>query len=364
MRGGNSRRCRAAFSLTLLLLVEAWPACAADVSSLAPGEALVLLPTAARKSSDGHQWLVPVHAWVYKPQNSRLRRGAIAELLKLRYGLEVTPASAPFFDTRINLLLADNQGGRKIVVDVAGTRAALPPTGANGHTQSHVPIPVTEATPEGAFVTIRALLPPTVPRAIEAKAHLVGPRGWSIISDIDDTVKITEVLDRRRMWEATFYKAFEAVDGMASAYSRLAHTATPVHYVSSTPWHLALPLLEFMNENGLPLSSITLKHFRLKDRTRLDILKPGRETKPPHIDTILKSYPERRFILIGDSGEDDPEVYAEALRRHPDQIAQIYIRNITGAKRDDPRFTRAFARLDAARWVLFSDPAEIELPRD
>ena len=65
-------------------------------------------------------------------------------------------------------------------------------------------------------------------------------------------------------------------------------------------------------------------------------------------------------MLIGDSGEDDPEVYAESLRRHPMQIARIYIRNVTGAKRDDERFAKVFAGVDAARWVLFDDAGEIE----
>ena len=118
--------------------------------------------------------------------------------------------------------------------------------------------------------------------------------------------------------------------------------------------------MDFLGANGLPLSSIALKQVRLKDRTRLDIVKPGRETKPPEIEAILTKYPGRRFILIGDSGEDDPEVYAEALRRHPMQIARIYIRNITAARHDDARFARAFAGVEAAQWVLFEDPGEIE----
>ena len=63
--------------------------------------------------------------------------------------------------------------------------------------------------------------------------------------------------------------------------------------------------------------------------------------------------------MIGDSGEDDPEVYAQALRRHPAQIAKVYIRNVTAARRDDARFAKTFAGLDAARWVLFDDPGEI-----
>ena len=333
---------------------------AADVSTLRPEEALVLLPAAAHRSEDGRQWVVPLHAWVYVPQNSHVRRGAIAELLKLKHGLEVTSSSAPFFDARVNLLLADNKDGRTIVVDVAGTRATLPPTEDNGHARGEVRIPVTFATPDGAILPIRAGLPASASRPVETSAHLIGPTGLSIISDIDDTVKITHVLDRGRMWEATFYKPFEAVDGMPGTYRKLSATGAPIHYVSSSPWHLAEPLLEFLTAKGLPVSSITLKHFRLKDRTALNILLPGSETKPPEIEAILTRYPGRNFILIGDSGEDDPEVYGEALRRHPKQIARIYIRNVTGAKREDARFAEAFASVEAAQWVLFDDPGEIQ----
>ena len=332
---------------------------AAEVSTLKADEAVVLFPAAAHRSEDGRHWVVPLHVWVYLPQQSQFRRKAIAELLKRRHGLDLTPANAVFFDPRVNLLLADNKSGRTVVVEVGGVRATLPPTSANGHSQSQVRIPVSAHTPEGARVTIRAVLPPADPRKIEASAHLSGPTGLSVISDIDDTVKVTDVLNRRRLWEATFYKPFAAVAGMADAYQRLAARGATFHYVSSSPWHLTEPLLVFLGTTGLPVSSISLKHARLKDRTALNILKPGRETKPPAIEAILQRYPERRFILIGDSGEDDPEVYAQALRRHPKQITRIFIRNITAAHRDDARFSKTFAGLEAEQWVLFEDATAI-----
>ena len=185
----------------------------------------------------------------------------------------------------------------------------------------------------------------------------------SIISDIDDTVKVTNVLDRRRMWEATFYKPFDAVDGMPASYRKLTAAGAPVHYVSSSPWHLAEPLLEFLSANGLPVSSITLKHFRLKDRTSLNILKPGRETKPPEIEAILARYPGRRFILIGDSGEDDPEVYAQALRRHPSRsrrstsaISPEQSATTRGSRRPSPASRRRGGRCSTiparSTWVI------------
>ncbi len=356
----SSRRIGLCFLVSLALSGQ--PLSAADISNVQPGEALVLLPAAAHQSADGRHWIVPLHAWVYVPRKSNVRRGAIAAVLKATYGLEVTPANAPIFDARVNLLLADNKGGRTIVVDVAGTRATLPPTGANGHARAELHLPVTAATPDGTLLPITAVLPPSDGRRIEASARLIGPTGLSVISDIDDTVKITHVLDRRRLWDSTFYKPFEAVAGMATAYRRLDAAGAPVHYVSSSPWHLAEPLLGFLRASDLPVASIALKQIRLKDRTALDIVKPGRQTKPPEIEVILSTYPRRQFILIGDSGEDDPEVYADALRRHPQQIARIYIRNITAARRDDARFAKTFAGIAEAQWALFEDPGTIKAP--
>ncbi len=360
MRHAVTRFPRTILCALFLLVVGTLPLSAADVSNLKPGETVLLMPAAAHQSEDRRHWVVPLHAWVYVPQNSHLRRGAIAELLKLRYGLDATQTSATFFDARVNLLLADNKRGRTIVVDIGGTRATLPPTAPNGHSATQVRIPVSAAMPEGGRLMIRAVLAPPDTRKFETSAHLIGPRGLSVISDIDDTVKITHVLDRRRMWEATLYKPFEAVEGMSAAYRGFAEKGAAIHYVSSSPWHLAEPLLAFLGASGLPASSIALKQIRLKDRTALDIVKPGRETKPPQISAILARYPGRRFILIGDSGEDDPEVYAEALRRHPRQIERIYIRDVTSARRDDARFTKTFAGIEVTRWALFEDAKEIE----
>ena len=324
------------------------------------------MPAAAHLDAGGAEWVVQLHAWVYRHPGSRLRSAAIARLLKLRYGLEVTPASARFFYPRINLLLADNKRARTVVVDIASTRATLKPTGANGHARGELRLPVAPAD-RGAVtlperLVARVIFPSADTRKIEASVELISKNGLSVISDIDDTVKVTHVREPRRMWESTFYMPFEPVAGMADAYRRLAARGAVFHYVSSSPWHLSEPLLEFLHADGFPLTTLTLKHMRLKDRTLLDIARPGRETKPPQIAAILARFPERRFILIGDSGEDDPEIYADAFRRSPSQIQRILIRNVTGAHLDDARFSTTFAGIDPARWALFDDPSAIGRP--
>ena len=90
----------------------------------------------------------------------------------------------------------------------------------------------------------------------------------------------------------------------------------------------------------------------------LNLLKPGTQTKPRQIAPILAAFPRRRFTLIGDSGEQDPEVYGALARQHS-QIVRIYIRNITDESPGSDRIQAALEGLDPVRWSLFSDAADI-----
>ena len=73
-----------------------------------------------------------------------------------------------------------------------------------------------------------------------------------------------------------------------------------------------------------------LKLFRLKDPSALDLLQSQTATKIRAIEPLLTAFPERRFVLIGDSGEQDPEIYTEIARTHRPQIVAVFIRNVTG----------------------------------
>ena len=83
------------------------------------------------------------------------------------------------------------------------------------------------------------------------------------------------------------------------------------------------------------------------------------EYKQPILSGLIAQFPQRRFVLIGDSGEKDPEVYAAVYRVHPQQVAGIYIRDVTGEARDAPRYQTAFTGIPADRWTIFTDPATL-----
>ena len=115
---------------------------------------------------------------------------------------------------------------------------------------------------------------------------------------------------------------------------------------------------------GFPAASFHLKYARIHpaDKTFWNLFKPSTDIKPEQIEPLLQAYPERRFLLIGDSGEHDPEIYVALLRKYPTQVERIYIRNVTGASPTDTRFQRTFAGIAPAKWRLFTNPATLELP--
>jgi len=348
-----------------------WPNCAfvaaADappgVSDIKADEAVVFFNTAAWLDETTGQWNIPVHAWVYEPESSVVRKSIFAALLKSEYGLVVDAQSQPYFDRRTNLLIADSERGKTLVVRIAGQDIELPESQPDGHVSSvlRFPAELIDAIADRGQVRFFAVTGPPESRHFVADAALLSPRGVSIISDIDDTVKISHVTDHKQLFESTFYKPFEPVPGMPELYRQLAARGASLHFVSSSPWQLYEPLHEFLDAAGFPWATLSLKPVRFSDETVFNLFKNGLETKPKQIVPILQRYPGRRFVLIGDSGEQDPEVYGQIARRFPDQVLHILIRNLDGAGFDAARYARAFKNVPLQKWRLFDDPARVSV---
>jgi len=317
--------------------------------------------TGASLDRNSGQWRVPIHARVYRLVPGRVRKRLIAGTLKRLFGVVPDREAQLQFDERLGLLISDNLGDRRIVIEVAGRNHVLPPTGSDGHVRLTIDVPAADvaAAVASGRLPFKAVLGARDGRDFSGMALLVAPEGRSIISDIDDTVKITHVTDTARMLAATFAKPFESVAGMAQRYRGWAQDGAAIHYVSSTPWHLHRPLIDFLAASGFPAATMTLKQIRLKDSSIGNILADASVTKPPAIAALLRAYPGRTFVLVGDSGEKDPEIYADVMREHRDRIERIFIRNVTGARPDDERLQAAFAGLNRSRWRLFDDASEL-----
>jgi len=152
--------------------------------------------------------------------------------------------------------------------------------------------------------------------------------GVSVISDIDDTIKATGILDGIKIVFAnTFLHAPNPVEGMSDVYRHFSAAGVPHHYVSNGPWQLFPMLSAFFRESSFPPGSAHLRLFDLRTARAV----PGQH-KLTVIPELMKDFPTRKFILIGDTGELDPEVYTKIARLYPDHVLKIFIHDVTTDK--------------------------------
>jgi phosphatidate phosphatase APP1 len=161
---------------------------------------------------------------------------------------------------------------------------------------------------------------------VTAKAGVLVPFAkarFGVISDIDDTIVASNVTNKLRMIftvALTNARTRKPFVGVAAFYRALHAGVNPVFYVSKSPWNLYAPLIEYLEIQGLPLGPLLLRDFGWRAE---------KEHKEKSIEDILRTYPKLKFVLIGDSGEKDPEIYASLVRRHPERIRAIYIRSVS-----------------------------------
>ena len=145
---------------------------------------------------------------------------------------------------------------------------------------------------------------------------------FGVISDLDDTIIESDVTRKLRMLvKLAFSNAHtrKPFEGVAAFYRALHRDRNPFFYVSKSPHNLYSPLVEFLQHQQLPAGPLLLRDYGAR---------MGKDHKSRAIEKVLATYPALPFILVGDSGEEDPEIYAGILRRFPGRIRVIYIRSI------------------------------------
>ena len=158
---------------------------------------------------------------------------------------------------------------------------------------------------------------------------------FGVISDIDDTVLMTGATSLLQTARLTFLgNAYTRLPfaGVAAFYRALQSGPVttlfnPIYYVSSSPWNLYDLLIDFFRIQGIPKGPILLRDFGFNRET---LSSEGHHIhKLAQIRKVLDVNPNLPFILIGDSGQQDPEIYAQVVRENPNRIRAIYIRNVT-----------------------------------
>lgn len=313
------------------------------------------------------QWQIPLRIWVREPADLPLRLAAswLRRILRRRAGLDaLTEAQKARFNERASAFIADRESFEQVefrfdhdplaevflLSDASGSTR----TDFNGLLEGELRLSLARAQ---QLLAAQPVIQPAGQQgwlrfqAVSANhegsgwIQLLEPTGLSVISDIDDTVKITGFVEPEgTVIRNTFFEPFRAAPGMAAMYRALVKTDNAAfHYVSGGPWQLYPPLADFLfaRDAGFPLGSVHMKNVRtnpFESESYGDFLKllggSGSATiaqKQTQISQLLNHFPQRQFILIGDSGEHDPEIFNLIRQQFPDQIREIRIRDVAQA---------------------------------
>lgn len=170
----------------------------------------------------------------------------------------------------------------------------------------------------------------------DGKVYVPHETQYGFISDIDDTFLISHSSNLRKRLYVLFTQNARSrapFEGSVRHYQMLAQGNTtpdapnPFFYVSSSEWNLYYYILEFTRVNGIPEGVFLLSQLKQFGQ----LLKTGQSnhhTKFTRIVRILEAYPDQRFVLLGDSSQQDPYIYESVVRHFPKQIHAVYIRDV------------------------------------
>jgi len=163
---------------------------------------------------------------------------------------------------------------------------------------------------------------------------------YGIISDIDDTIVPTGATRVREMLKNTLFRnahsriPFPGVAAFYQALQKGTHPAeiNPIFYVSSSPWNLYGFLMELLEIHEIPKGPLMLRDLGL---TKEHLISGSHDKhKLIQVERIFEIVHEIPFILIGDSGQHDPEIYLQVVKDYPGRVKMIYIREITSGRRE------------------------------
>ena len=169
---------------------------------------------------------------------------------------------------------------------------------------------------------------------VSVPVTVIGEGGHGIVSDIDDTVMITSLPRPLIAFWNTFVlypQARRPVAGMAQLLTRAAaqRGGAPVFYLSTGAWNVAPALARFVRRHGFPAGVMLLTDW---GPTNTGWFRSGREHKRLALARLAREFPRVRWLLVGDDGQHDPEVYQEFAARSPEHVRAVAIRQLTPAE--------------------------------
>ncbi len=308
----------------------------------ATGEEVTFFPTYGYREGTG--WNIHVRSWTHQSRSHVDRVVTKLATVLATVKNKCDTAEMANFQSRSNDFEDDDKSLEKVIIrfddDPDGTAYEFNKrSDANGITELDLTLTDERAKQllasqksANGWLTFSAISEDHTGRG---RIRLIEPEGVSLISDIDDTIKITDIpAGKDTVLKNTFCREFKSLSEMAKSYSDMVDV--PVHYVSGGPQQMFGPLYDHLivGPGGFPEGTFHLNFFPKNilsaETVRLAV---GGFTstfihKVNEITKLMDKFPRRQFILVGDSGEVDPEVYKRIKSERPNQVKEIRIRDL------------------------------------
>jgi hypothetical protein len=357
---------------------------------IASDERVIFFPTAASALNETH-WHVPIHGWIFEPEQESVKRKAFLKLLRKVFSVSKREEKEILY-RRVMPFAVDNKSRKYVKIKFQGLGdgavfedcdgkienirndkgdlgdslvCRLPRSSKDGHFFANLTLDGTsvknmikdEDDPVQKLHFQAVTVNKHDNRTFPGVVHFIPPTGISIVSDIDDTVKVTNVGNKTEFYKNTFLRPFRPVPGIVQHFTDCEshYENCCFHYVSASPYQLFEELHDFLKTEGFPPpSSMHLKKIRIKDKTLLQLLADPQDYKIRQIEPLLNQFPNRTFIFVGDSGEKDPEIYKTLVRKYPSQVKEVWIRNVNNS-------TQARMNgLEENQWQYFNDGSDLK----
>ncbi|KAF2799717.1 actin filament organization protein-like protein App1-like protein [Melanomma pulvis-pyrius CBS 109.77] len=300
----------------------------------------------------------------YFVKNSGKDLGEIVAWISDKIGMTDDENVKATIASRVQPLLDAILTAHFVTIDLQGVNVKLGPSGRDGISADELAVPGHDYK-DGEAITSKAINADATP----LNTIFASPKGWAVISDIDDTIKKTMTSSPIGILTTTFAEEPEPIKGMPELYKHLSQklNTPPFWYLSASPYNL-YPFLRQFRETYYPPGTLILREASWMNLAGFLVnLTQGTEGyKVDRMQKIHEQFPKRKFICIGDSTQADPEAYGEAYRQYANWIGAIYIRKVTGVsemdegKKNSPeRFENAFKGVPKSVWYVFTDPSEL-----
>lgn len=188
-------------------------------------------------------------------------------------------------------------------------------------------------------------------------AYLVPPEGITVLSDIDDILRITKIYKPSEGLLNTFARPFTPWMNMPEIFANWSSSIRDFHfhYLTTTPEQVTRTYMDFIYKT-YPLGSFDTRPLNFSD------ISATLSIRRFLLDKIFQTFPRRQFILIADTSNSDVmKAYPALYKDYPGQVLCIFLRNTSATDSDNkfPYNTEGFQDIPQDNYMFFKVPDDL-----